>query len=449
MVVRAAAVVSAGLGRPGSGLLRTAATPARSCRPMFLNRDASPCSLPLSILRLQGQTSRLSSFRSLSPICSFSRISASPRAQGCQRAQRTRTLVPKLSRANSSFLAREFELKFGSKTFTLDFGTFMLNFGAISSLSGFMMSDILHLRALSIVGSLSGITYNMTRSPRQINAVLWGLVFMAVNCTMIVKLLLERREIHFTVDEAALYHKLFENFGVSPRLFKSLMEKATWSEVPAGAVIVENGKPLRQVILLANGRATAHNAKTGDCLYAYSGTDHGCIIGATAIVDPSKLGKDYPNTIVADCDVKVVKWDTEAMCEMIEHDHTIEAALMHTIYVDLIGALRRDRKEHGTGAGSYKNGLGLSIHDLGVMIESACQGGTVSGPERRIIREFMFDKKITLGQFRAVLSSFGWTVEEWEDGHQHAEKSGKELGSGSTHRHRINKHNSMAPYVVD
>jgi hypothetical protein len=37
---------------------------------------------------------------------------------------------------------------------SVDFGTVMMNFGAITSLSGFCMTDVLLLRALSIVGSL-------------------------------------------------------------------------------------------------------------------------------------------------------------------------------------------------------------------------------------------------------------------------------------------------------
>ena len=62
-----------------------------------------------------------------------------------------------------------------------DPGKVIMNIGAIASLSGFMMSDIMHLRILSVVGSGCGITYNLTRKPPQINAVLWGLVFASVN----------------------------------------------------------------------------------------------------------------------------------------------------------------------------------------------------------------------------------------------------------------------------
>ena len=47
----------------------------------------------------------------------------------------------------------------------------------MASLSGFMMSDILYLRCLSVFGSLCGGLYNITRSPRQMQAVYWSCLF--------------------------------------------------------------------------------------------------------------------------------------------------------------------------------------------------------------------------------------------------------------------------------
>ena len=343
-----------------------------------------------------------------------------PKARACFTSGR---ILRAASAPSKPLLQREFTMTVAGRTLSVDVGTLMLNFGAITSLSGFMMTDILYLRCLSIVGSFCGITYNMTRKPRQINAVMWGLVFMAVNMTMIIKLLIERREIHFTVDEAALYHKLFEEFGVSPRLFKNLMSKATWANVGEGELLIEAGKPLEDVILLATGSATAYDANE-KALYCYSAADHGCIIGATAIVDPKKLGKPYPNNVIANTDkVKAVRWRTAYLREIIEKDHLIEAALMHTIYVDLIGALRRDRKEVGDGNGGYEKGLGLALHDLRIILDAACIDGEVSPQEKRMVRNFMQEHKITKGQFSALLKTMGWTLDDWHDGARHANEN--------------------------
>ena len=60
-----------------------------------------------------------------------------------------------------------------------------MNVGAVTSLTGFMMSDILYLRTLSVFGSLCGVTYNATRQPMQKNGMLWGFFFIAVNSFMV------------------------------------------------------------------------------------------------------------------------------------------------------------------------------------------------------------------------------------------------------------------------
>ena len=96
---------------------------------------------------------------------------------------------------------------------SIDFGTCMLNLGAITSLSGFLMTDVLWLRSLSVVGSFCGITYNLTRVPKQYNAVAWGLVFASVNTVQIIRLLQERREVKFSVEEGQLFYRHFAPFG--------------------------------------------------------------------------------------------------------------------------------------------------------------------------------------------------------------------------------------------
>ena len=56
----------------------------------------------------------------------------------------------------------------------------VMNLGAVLSLSGFMMTDMLALRCLAISGSLCGMVYNASRKPPQRQAVAWGAVFLAV-----------------------------------------------------------------------------------------------------------------------------------------------------------------------------------------------------------------------------------------------------------------------------
>lgn len=44
-----------------------------------------------------------------------------------------------------------------------DKGRLLMNVGAVTSLAGFMMSDVLQLRMLNVTGTLCGMAYNCTR----------------------------------------------------------------------------------------------------------------------------------------------------------------------------------------------------------------------------------------------------------------------------------------------
>ena len=91
----------------------------------------------------------------------------------------------------------------------IDWGAVIMNVGAVSGLAGFMMSDVMYLRLLSICGSLCGVGYNITRTPRQINACLWGGVFISTNLVMIMQLIRERNaELpKFNVEELHLWQR--------------------------------------------------------------------------------------------------------------------------------------------------------------------------------------------------------------------------------------------------
>jgi hypothetical protein len=79
-------------------------------------------------------------------------------------------------------------------SFKIDFGTAMMNIGALKPLTGFMMTDVLLLRTLSIFGSLCRVVYNVTCVPRQWNAVpVFKAAFDAIN-ESIVKLAVQSFE---------------------------------------------------------------------------------------------------------------------------------------------------------------------------------------------------------------------------------------------------------------
>ena len=137
-----------------------------------------------------------------------------------------------------------------------DKGRIVMNVGAIASLTGFMMSDVLHLRMLSIFGSCCGITYNFTRHPRQLNGVAWGMFFICTNLYMIQKLLAERSEIHFNQSELLLYTQYFKKFDVEPMDFYRLVKLGQWHEARHGDCIIRRGQVLPNVLMISKGNAS-------------------------------------------------------------------------------------------------------------------------------------------------------------------------------------------------
>jgi len=280
------------------------------------------------------------------------------------------------------------------------------------------MTDVLYLRALSILGSGCGITYNVTRVPKQLNAVAWGCVFISVNLVQIIRLLNDRKIIRFSVEEGALFYKHFEPMGVDPSSFRKLTTVGKWSVFEAGDKIVEEDKALTDVIILVKGSATCQAGESGEELYSYTETENGSIIGGTALVDPSILGRAYPNRIVADEKTKVLSFDTVRLEKHLNGDgnKACKAAFLEMMYVDLIGSLRRTRSVQ-----KKSEGIGMALHDLKVMLQQACVTGVIHPLERRSIREFMGKKGISKSQLIALLKTqeIGWTEKEWEDGAKH------------------------------
>jgi hypothetical protein len=299
---------------------------------------------------------------------------------------------------------------------TIDFGTAMMNFGAVTSLSGFCMTDVLLLRGLSVMGSLCGIVYNVTRVPKQLNAVAWGCVFISVNVVRIVQLIAERQEIKFSVEEADVFHRFFAPHGVDPNVFHKLLKEAEWKSIPAGKLVVDGGKPLHKVHVLVTGSATAYGSdddRSTDRLYSYSSRDNGCIIGATAVVDPTVLEHNYPNKILADEPVRLLSFPTEKLRAFLQrNDPSVEAALLHLMYVDLLGSLRRNRQKQGV------SDLGTALQELKHMLVTACSKGQILPYERRSIRQHMEKNNISESQLKALLQleEIAWTDDEWKDG---------------------------------
>ena len=80
-----------------------------------------------------------------------------------------------------------------------------------------MVTDVLALRSCLAMGALIGGTNAAIKRPIDRVNLGWATAFLIVNTVMIIKIMLERRELDFTSDELDVFESQFLPFGVTPR----------------------------------------------------------------------------------------------------------------------------------------------------------------------------------------------------------------------------------------
>jgi len=294
--------------------------------------------------------------------------------------------------------------------------------GAISSLTGFMMADVLHLRTLSIFGSLCGISYNITRKPPQYNACAWGGIFMSVNLFMIYKLLQERNEIKFSSNDMELWEAHFEEHKCSPQKFFKVASAGTWKTTLAGASMVEEGCKLGSVMLISKGKAGVF--KNEQKIYELQGGKQGCIVGGSALLDKSVRDNLYPQSVICIEDTTYIEWEIHTLRDILDADRELESTFLHLFSADMFQALKHtnediDRMAHNKQA--YKDLLEMVIAD-----------GFVHPNEKRMLRRFREEHNISTLEHEQDLTELGWSVQEFVDSEKHPKKPAeiKELKRG-------------------
>ena len=178
----------------------------------------------------------------------------------------------------------------------------------------------------------------------------WGLVFFSVNAVNVVRLILERKEVKFTPEEHKLYKDHFEEFSVPLHEFTKLLAVGQWETLQDGDVVQSKGEPNYDIIMLNRGTVAAYSengASTPKYTYTATGTDGGAdgsVIGGTALVDQSVLGRPYPNQLRAVGSIVYIRWDVKALLELLKRERLLESAFIHSLYIDLIEGRKSKQK---------------------------------------------------------------------------------------------------------
>jgi hypothetical protein len=123
----------------------------------------------------------------------------------------------------------------------------------VTYLASYSVRDILWLRILTVVAALLLIPYYAMQATPLRAAIEWSVVFIAINCYWIARLLIERRPVHFTPDEARLRELSFPS--LTPREALDLYAMGAWDDIVSGTSIVVHDRAKGRFSVILRGNA--------------------------------------------------------------------------------------------------------------------------------------------------------------------------------------------------
>lgn len=130
----------------------------------------------------------------------------------------------------------------------------LLNVAQALILISFVVKDILWLRALSILASISFITFFATQAQPLWSGVVWNIVYLLINLYQIWLLYLERRPLQLLEREERIHRHVFPE--LTSRMLRRFLQLGELRAVAEGQVLVEAGSKLQHLLLVSDGIVT-------------------------------------------------------------------------------------------------------------------------------------------------------------------------------------------------
>ena len=196
----------------------------------------------------------------------------------------------------------------------------------------YLVTDILWLRALSVVGGFSYLTWTLTTPTPSLSLIGWTLVYNTINVVQIARLWHERRPVRLDADEGKLYAATFRT--LTPREFRRLLGTGQWRDAKPGEVLIAEGTRPGRVLVLAAGRAVV---KAG-------GRDVGAL-GRGQFAGEMSFLTDAPTSASVEVveSVRFVSWPTAGLERCLAKHPQLRAALQLVMGRDLAAKLRERR----------------------------------------------------------------------------------------------------------
>jgi hypothetical protein len=120
-------------------------------------------------------------------------------------------------------------------------------------LASYSVRDILWLRILTVIAASLMIPYYVLQPAPLVAAVQWSIVFIVINAYWIARLMIERRPVHLTEDEARLRQLSFPS--LTPHEARNLFTMGVWDDVESGASLVQYDRSNNRFSVILRGDA--------------------------------------------------------------------------------------------------------------------------------------------------------------------------------------------------
>ena len=213
----------------------------------------------------------------------------------------------------------------------------MVNAAYVFLLAAFLMRDVLWLRVLAVLASCLVVPYYYFQIQPMWPPIAWNAAFAAINLYWIVRLMIERRPVHFTPDEQRLYEKALRT--LKPCQARNLFEAARWKTVQRGAQMVAQGQPMNTLSLIAGGKFTLE--KDGIIVDEVGA---GRFIGSYTFL---KNIKDAPAPVsfIASEPSRLAEWDNDKLRDLIDDDTQLSMAVEASLGLELAQLLDHSRND--------------------------------------------------------------------------------------------------------
>lgn len=204
---------------------------------------------------------------------------------------------------------------------------YLIHLGNLLIFASFAVVDILWLRLLQVIASAAFIGYFVAHD--LLAPVIWNVAFIGVNVGHSIRLIRARRPIALTSEQERLYLRTFRS--ISRREFLALVSRGEWRDAAAGELLVEQGEPLAQLILVTHGRVSV---RVGEAEVARLGA--GNFVGEMSFI----TGHPPSASVCATERLRAIVWSASDLHRFLDGARELKVKLERIIGADVIDKLR-------------------------------------------------------------------------------------------------------------